>query len=194
MYGIADSGGFRSATDGERRVRAAIYVLSAAAAAGLAGLALGLLGASLLADTREYIVPAVAGMLAVAGIWDAGVRRLPLLQRDTETPQQWLDLGPVGWAAVNGAALGVGAGSRLGFLLWYAIPLAALLSPSLLFSAFVYGAYGFSRAVAAPTLYRLGSRFHGLDAWLITRMPLARTVTSAYLAFMALVALLGLST
>jgi hypothetical protein len=54
--------------------------------------------------------------------------------------------GPLAWATRNGLALGVGATSRIGFWLWYVVPLAALLSASPAWGAALYGCYGAVRA------------------------------------------------
>jgi hypothetical protein len=68
--------------------------------------------------------------------------------------------GPLGWATRNGLALGIGATSRIGFWLWYVMPVTALLSASPLAGAAIYGLYGALRAggvwvlLLAPTAIR----------------------------------------
>lgn len=84
--------------------------------------------------------------------------RPPLCQIDRETAQRWMHRGALSWALLNGSALGVGAASRLGFPLWYVVPVTALLGGSPILGAAVYGAYGFVRAGATFALL-LGGRW-----------------------------------
>ena len=72
---------------------------------------------------------------------------LPLLQHDYETPQSWINIGALRWASINGLVLGFGATSRLGFWLWYAVPLGAFLFGRADLSAAIYGTYGAARGL-----------------------------------------------
>lgn len=75
-----------------------------------------------------------------------------VLQRNCETTQRWMDMGPLRWAALNGLALGSGWYSRIGFPLWYVLPVAALCLGSATWGAAIIGLYGLSRGAAAPLL------------------------------------------
>lgn len=89
----------------------------------------------------------VAAVLAVAvGALDLGSRHLPVIQCDRETSQRWMRTDPLRWATRNGAALGIGATSRIGFWLWYLVPVSALLVGNPLLGGLIYGAYGFVRS------------------------------------------------
>lgn len=125
--------------------------------------------------------------IAGAGVGVAGLRGRALrpLQCNRETPQRWVHEGRLHWALKNGAALGVGAGTRLGFALWYVIPSGALLSGSAVASAALYGLYGLTRATGAGAIWLAASRkgdFDPLLDWLSAHQHRARTITSAYLA------------
>lgn len=99
----------------------------------------------------------VLGTLNVAGRFE---RAYDL--RDRETPKRWLDGGVVQWAMLNGLVLGLGVTTRVGYWLWYAVPITCLLSGEPLLGALVFGVYGLVRTgigplALFPVLSRLGS-------------------------------------
>lgn len=119
---------------------------SAATAAGaVVGAALGAVSATASDDARLALAT-LTGLLglgfAVAALTGHPV---PVLQRNTESPQRWLRLPPKVWSTANGAVLGLGFTSRLGSWAWYLVPVGALLSGSAAGGALVYGAYAFAR-------------------------------------------------
>lgn len=92
--------------------------------------------------------------------------------------------GPLRWAARNGTALGLGFTSRLGFWLWFVVPLTGLLSGRPAIGALAYGIYGFSRtalpaAVMAAAIARPGWEY---DLWLLKRGLQARSLAAGHLA------------
>lgn len=99
---------------------------------------------------------AAGSILAVAAIAVSGLellgRRIQPPQFDCETPQRWVHKGPLRWATQNGLALGFGATSRIGFWLWYVIPLGAFLVGEAGAGAAIYGTYGLVRALGAPAI------------------------------------------
>lgn len=119
----------------------------------LAGGLLGFAGSGASADARSGL----GTLLAIGGIFiwlaNRAGRAVRPWQRDAETPLAWLSISPYAWSLLHGAALGVGATTRIGYWLWYAVPSAAYLSGSATAGATIYGMYGFSRmltvAVAA---------------------------------------------
>jgi hypothetical protein len=86
---------------------------------------------------------------------------------------------------MNGAAIGVGASSRIEFWLWYVVPLGALLSGSVLSGVALYAIYGLARAAGvwvillAPQTRKRG--FDVLALRLVRRIPDARIVARAQL-------------
>jgi hypothetical protein len=185
VYGIASSDVYRSQGGGSWVSKAIVYTLSSA----LAGLALG----ALLGALGGWIPPevrfAVGSVLAVMGIVTGGleiiVGRVQPPQFDRETPQRWMHKGPLRWAIRNGSTLGVGATTRIGFFLWYVVPLGALLTGDPVLGAVVYGTYGFIRAVAAPLLL-LVSMLGAADFsdWLVLRYKSARVLAAGQLIFL----------
>ena len=142
------------------RARIAFYVGAGFTTAALAGALLGLAGSALSAQARGGIAAVAAALAIVVGLLDLVGLPVPLFQIDRETPYRWKEKGPVGWALRNGAALGLGAGTRLGFWLWYVIPVGALLCASPALGAAGYGAYGLTRTLAVAgmlSLYRRGA-------------------------------------
>lgn len=125
-------------------VKAIAFSLAAAGSGIAAGLAFGWLGGVTPAETRIVIATLLAGVGFYLGVRETGIgpHAPRLLQRDRETPQRWMDYGPIPWAALNGAALGFGATTRIGTALWYAIPASALLIGDPLVGGAVYGCYG----------------------------------------------------
>lgn len=96
-------------------MKAISYALAATIAAAAMGAVLGAIGSNLPLELR--IVAATLAALAailVGGLELAG-RSVPVLQFNRETPQRWVHSGPVKWAIRNGASLGLGFTSRLGF-------------------------------------------------------------------------------
>jgi hypothetical protein len=117
------------------------------------------------------------------GILELCGRRVAPPQLDCETPRGWLRKGPLLWAVQNGLALGFGATSRIGFLVWYAVPLGALLSGEPILGAAIYGAYGLVRGVAAPSILLLMGRLQEVDVfeWLILQDKPARALAARQL-------------
>jgi hypothetical protein len=132
--------------------KAVIYALASAVAGLVAGAVLGTLGNLLPLDMRL----AVGSILAIAAIAIGGLelfgRHTQPWQFDCETPQRWVNRGAWRWATRNGLTLGFGATSRIGFWLWYVIPLGAFLIGDPVAGAAIYGTYGLIRALGAPAI------------------------------------------
>ncbi len=132
--------------------KAAAYALASAVAGLATGAALGAVGGLLPLDIRIAVGSLLAtGAVAIGGLELFG-RRIQPLQFDCETPQRWVDKGALRWATWNGLTLGFGATSRIGFWLWYAIPLGAFLVGDLGAGAAIYGTYALVRALGAPMI------------------------------------------
>jgi hypothetical protein len=168
--------------------KALLYALSATIAGVIAGLGAGMLGRALSQDVRTATATLLALVALALAFAELAGRRVRLIQFNRETPQRWLHYGPMRWATLNGAALGTGAGSRLGFWLWYVIPLAGLLSADPLLGALVWGAYGLARATAATLMILAARERGGVDAvglWLVRHNSAARRAAAAELAVLA---------
>lgn len=119
--------------------------MSAAVAGLLAGAAVGTLGTTLPEKVRVSIGVLGAMMLALGSL----TTRIPLPQLNRETEQRLLHEGPLRWALINGALLGFGFTSRIGFWTWYFVPLTCFTSGSVLGGALVWGVYGLVRMLVA---------------------------------------------
>lgn len=89
----------------------------------------------------------------------------------------------------NGATLGVGASTRIGFWLWYVVPFAALLFGNPLLGAMIYGTYATVRGMAVWGIllvlpYLVGEDTH---SWLVSHIKSARLVTASLLVLLAVV-------
>ncbi|MDX2343260.1 MAG: hypothetical protein QNL12_05775 [Acidimicrobiia bacterium] len=123
-----------------KRTKALLSILGGVAAGSSLGALLGGVASLMTVSQRAAVASAAAFGLVIAAILD----NKPIQVR-TETPRSLLDRGPVAWSLLNGALLGVGVASRLGFWLWYAIPLGVLVVGSATGGAVLWGLYGFSR-------------------------------------------------
>jgi hypothetical protein len=175
--------------------KAVVYSLSSALAGLVTGAVLGAVGSLLPLDFRL----AAGSILAVIAIAVGGLeffgRRVQLPQFDCETPQRWVHRGPLRWATRNGLTLGFGATSRIGFWLWYAVPLGAFLLGDLRLGAIIYGTYGLVRALGAVFILLGMLRFKvDVSDWLIGRYDAARVLAAGQLVFLgvALTIVVGL--
>ncbi len=165
--------------------KAVVYSLSSAIAGVAAGAVLGALGGFLPLDFRL----AAGSILAIAAVAVGGLeffgRRIQPLQFDCETPQSWVHKGPLRWATRNGLTLGFGATSRIGFWLWYAIPLGAFLVGDPLFGAVTYGTYGLLRALGAVVILLIMMRTKSdISDWLIERYGTAKILATGQLTLL----------
>jgi hypothetical protein len=131
----------------------------------------------------------LAPVAVVLGVSELSGRRPWLPQRDCETPQRWLHTGALRWSIYNGAALGIGAVSRIGFWLWYAVPVGAILVARPDAGAALYGVYAATRGLAVWGLLLGFHRFVGPEwpSWLLARKLLARRVAASQLVFLGVV-------
>jgi hypothetical protein len=165
--------------------KAIAYSLSSAVASLVTGAALGAVGSFLPLDARL----AIGSILAVVAIAVGGLeffgRRVQPPQFDCETPQRWVHRGPLRWAIRNGLALGFGATSRIGFWLWYVVPLGAFLVGDSKFGAVIYGTYGMIRALGVTVILLGMIRLKtDISDWLIERYGEARLLAAGQLVFL----------
>jgi hypothetical protein len=185
VYGIASSDVHRNKAGRSWITKAIVYSFSSALAGVVTGAILGAVGSLLALDFRL----AIGSVLAVAAIAVGGLelfgRRIQPLQFDCETPQRWVHKGPLSWATRNGLVLGFGATSRIGFWLWYAVPLGAFLVGDPAFGALSYATYGLLRALGAVfiLLGTLGLKIDVSD-WLIERYGVARALAAGQLVLL----------
>ena len=169
--------------------KATVYSLSSALAGLVAGVVLGATGGLIALDLRLAVGSILAlGAIAVGSL-DLFGRHVMLPQFDCETPQRWIHKGPLRWATRNGLVLGFGATSRIGFWLWYAIPLGAFLVGAPLFGAVIYGTYGLVRALGAVGILLgiLGFKTDVSD-WLIEHYSAARALAAGQLVLLGIAA------
>jgi hypothetical protein len=167
-------------------------MLSATAAGAAFGALLGFatshvpLAVRALAATVLY---AAVAALALAN------RRNTMPQRNRETEQSLLSRGPLAWAVINSAQLGLGFTSRIGFWSWYLMPLGIALAGDWRVGACVWGAYGAGRLGMAVGMAYLSGSPEGLHTGsyaLLSRRPAAalwtRRITVGLAAALAVVA------
>jgi hypothetical protein len=158
-------------------------------AAAVAGAALGAVGGLVPAALRATLATLLALVALVPASLELAGRRCRLPQRDRETPRRWTALGSRRWALRQGATLGVGAGTRIGFAAWYAVPCGCLLLGSPAFGAILYGLYGLTRTAAVVPIMVAARADHGarITGWLFSRRALARRIVAGNLLVLAVV-------
>lgn len=163
--------------------KALVYALSSALAGLTLGTALGAAGSGLSSAGRIAAASALALVAIAVGSSELVGHPIWLPQRDRETPQRWIHAGALRWAIRNGATLGVGATSRIGFWLWYAIPVGAILLARPEAGAAIYGTYGATRGLAAWGVLLGLQRLIGPEwaHWLLTHKPAARRIAASQL-------------
>jgi hypothetical protein len=171
------------------------YVVTGTIVGVSAGALAGAAGSLLTADARSALGALFALAATGLGLTELTGHRVALVQIDRETPYAWLEAGPIRWAIRNGANLGFGGLTRLGFWLWFVIPLGALLGGRPLIGALGWGAYAFVRTASAGWLLLLVDR-RRLDPEkgdaLLREVGRAGVATSAQLLAVGLSALLAI--
>jgi hypothetical protein len=169
--------------------KAAVYSLASSLTGIVTGALLGGAGGFLPLEPRVAIASLLGVIAIILGTLEIGGRRVRLPQLDHETPQSWMNAGPLRWAARNGFTLGLGAISRIGFPLWYAVPAGAFLLARPDLGSIVYGTYSTTRAMAVWALILGVSRWLGRDYQdrLIGRARAARILTAAQLVLLGMV-------
>lgn len=162
----------------------AIYVASATIGGMAAGVLAGLLGLTLAGASRELTV-ALLLILGAVGVYigakEASGRRVRIWQINVETPQRWMHHGPVLWPLMNGFSLGLAFTSRLGYAVFYIVPVAAVASRSITSAVLIWGVYSFARAVVSlPYGWYLTEhvRSEAQSRKLIAAIPRMRRVTA----------------
>lgn len=169
-------------------VKAAVFSLSSALAGLAGGALLGAVGSVLSHDVRVALVSVLAVPAIVLGGIELVGHRLQPLQCDRETPQAWVRLGPLRWAMLNGIALGSGGWSRIGFWLWYTVPIGALLMGNPVLSGLLFGTYSFVRGAAVWVIvFGIVRRRAGYARWLLGGARVARVVTAGLLVLVGTV-------
>lgn len=171
--------------------KAIVFSLSSSIAGLTTGILLGAVGSLLTLYSRIAIASLLAVVAIILGSLELGGRRIAPLQCNRETPQRWVHMGPLRWATVNGLALGCGATSRIGFWLWYAVPIGALLTGRPELAAVIYGTYGTVRGLAVWAVILGLSRWFGsgknTGLWLVQHFEAARVIAAGQLVLLGAV-------
>lgn len=157
-----------------------VYALAGTIAGAVAGAATGAMG-NAVSDPVRFSLGTLLGAVAVGvGVRALRAERSAPLQCDRETPKEWVDRGPLAWPILNGAALGFGATTRLGFWLWYAIPIGCFLLAAPAAGAVIWGSYGLTRTAAAAVIWHVQARHrdHDLTGILSLRASADRAAAS----------------
>lgn len=108
--------------------------------AATAGVILGAFGSALDPLSQRVVVLGSLGAVLIAAL----IRRRPW-QLNRETAAAWLAYRDWRTASLNGASLGLGFTTRLGFWLYYILPIGAIEAAAPLTGATLLGVYGFTR-------------------------------------------------
>jgi hypothetical protein len=130
----------RTGTDAPWWAKATLSTLAAGCAGAAGGALLGTVGSAVDIPARAGIGTAIGISLVILPLL-----RVPVPQRDHETPQFLLHHGPLVWSLANGMLLGSAVTNRIGFWLWFLVPAGCLLSGSPLLGAALWGTYALAR-------------------------------------------------
>jgi hypothetical protein len=165
--------------------KAIVYSLSSALSGLVTGAILGAVGGLFPLDFRLAMGSILALVAMAVGSLEFFGRRVQPPQFDLETPQRWVHKGPLRWAARNGLTLGFGATRRIGFWLWYVVPLGAFLVGHWELGAAIYGTYGLIRGLGAVLiLLVMFSSRADISDWLIEQYRAARILAAGHLVFL----------
>jgi hypothetical protein len=136
-----------SSTRKRRFLSSTILVAAGTATAAILGAGLGLVGAAF-GPVPLAVVVSVAACALVAGV----VSSERPWQIDRETPGKWLEYHDWRTVALNGAALGAGFTTRIGYWAWYVLPLAAFALAKPQYGAVILATYAFTRLTLSAGL------------------------------------------
>lgn len=129
----------------------------------------------------------------VISILELSGRYVQLIQCDRETSQSWVHKGPTKWAIQNGLALGCGVTSRIGFWLWYVVPIGAFLVASPWAGAAVYGMYGATRGMFVwVIILGLARKHEEWDMWLLRHKETAIVMTAGQLLLLGIAVVIAI--
>lgn len=126
----------------------AVTVFSGAAGGAATAAVFGALGVAVPESPRLAIGTLLALLLLILSV--ISPHRLPQLNR--ETRQRLLEQGPIRWASINGFLLGTGLSSRIGYWLFYAVPVGCFVLASPSVAAGIGAEYGLVRLGIASYL------------------------------------------
>lgn len=167
--------------------------------AALGGLVGGMAAGAILGLTAQLTPTETRAVIAIAAalciVSGTIVRTNRPWQFERETSQALLGRGPLMWSFANGALLGFGGTSRLGFWTWYLIPLATWIAGSPIIGAVIWGAYGVTRmgvSGAIALTFTEGTQGVGvLNLALLARWPSNARIMTRGASFMSMVLLVA---
>lgn len=179
-------------------IRPAVFTVAALVAGFAAGISLGALGGIVLTNSARTAFAITVGVGAILlGSLDLIGHPIRVPQRNRETPRRWLRWRASLAAARNGLALGTGWNTRIGFWLWFVVPLGSFISGSAVMGGVIYGVYGLTRGLGPWLLlglHRIEQRVPSMERgdvgmWLLNRYGVMRTVTAVQLVSMGVIAI-----
>lgn len=167
-------------------------LLSGTLGGATAGAAVGMAGNLVSRDGTITAGTVFALALVVAPM--VSPQRLPEVNRETD--QSLLSLGPFRWAAANGFLLGLGFTSRIGYWIFYLVPVGCLVARSPAFGAVIWTTYGFTRlgivTLMAFRMHQALAKISALSRSLLALRPAVRRISNPATAVGALVLALWL--
>jgi hypothetical protein len=193
VYVAMASDVFRKGVHGSWIRNGLVFWLAATLTGIVVGASVGAVGSTVDGNIRAALAT-VGGLAAVViGVIEMQGRVVSVFQLDRETPQRWVRRGGTQAALLNGTTLAFGLTTRVGFWLWYVIPLSAFLSGHAAVGAAVYGTFAFVRGggvwvIAVPSLLsqRQGRQlsFDDVASSILDFKPVARAIAAAQLTLL----------
>lgn len=180
---------------GQRDTRLTIWLrgtalaVTALVAGATLGAILGEMGGTLSPSSRNAIAWVAALCFTLIALTELSGRHVPLPQLSRET-NRTVPRSTYWWAIRNGIAMGTGIATRIGFWVWYALPILAILSGDHLRGAAIVGTYGGVRGMLPLILWLVGPAGWRLSA-LSQRALAARANTILLLSIAGGLAIAG---
>lgn len=196
VYVIKNSDVLRGHAGRDWVLKGLIFTGCALGAGLLVGAALGWAGGEVAAWTATYVAIALGVAAVIVGAAESAGLFIRIPERNCEVRQSAMGLGALTSSAYYGAVLGIGASSRIGFPLWYAVPSAAFLAGSPGAGAAIYAAYSGVRGVApwvviaASTLAgrEAPRRARSVEMWALRQNVIARRLAGVPLVVLGIAA------
>ena len=142
-----------SGCHGSLAVASLVFLAAGVVTAAAAGFVLGAFGSQL-----DGALRAALACLAAVAVVTAALRQERPWQLNRDTALSSLRFHDWRTAALNGAELGAGFPTRVGFWLWYAIPLGAFAAGQPVMGALLYVTYAGTRLGCSLAIARLDDR------------------------------------
>jgi hypothetical protein len=168
--------------------KALVFAAFSTASATLVGATVALVGTMLPRANLSEAAVVLALLGIVLGLLELTPAKIRPPQIGHETAQRWMNMGALRGSAMNGAALGAGFVTRIGYWAWYVLPAGALLMGRIDLGILLFAVYGLTRgivpliAIAQLLLKPCEARdLTALQTWMMNKASVGRKIAAGQL-------------